>query len=262
MSTKAVRQWMGSDRARGARRGSRALVILLSSAIAACGESETTGLPLPGSIQLTTETSGFNQDDGYELLVDGVSKGTIGANDQVTISDLDPSTHEVALADVAANCEVEAVSVPVVSEQTASVSLSVACSFAALTPWTLRFSRDRLNLDDGTFTDCPFGLCPSGEIEWDFYAHYNSQVTPHAVIRQNQQTAVQIAHVAGVTLAELTEEHVAAATFTTDLVPDSFDAGRVVLIQTNQGAVYALGNPVENTTTQTLALDAALVSAP
>lgn len=228
-------------------------------AAAACGESSSTvGPPEPGSIQLSTQTSGFQKDDSYELLVDGVSQGSIGANDQVTIPDLDPATYEVALGDVAANCIVDATTVDVASEQTASVSLSVACT-ASTEEYVIRFIRDRPNLDDGTLTDCLFGMCPSDENEWDFYAHYNSQTTPKAVIRQNQNTSVEIAHLPGTALEDLTEEQVAAATFTTSLVADPFDAGRVILIKTNEGAIFGLGNPVEDTMAQTVTLDAALL---
>jgi hypothetical protein len=258
MSTKAIRQRY-TLRARELRR-EYALASLVLVAGAACGESSNTvGPALPGSIQLSTETSGFQKDDSYELLVDGVSQGIIGANDQMTVSDLDPATYEVTLGDVAANCTVESTTVEVASEQTASVSLTVSCTYASTDEYVLRFTRDRPNLDDGTLTDCIFGICPSGENEWDFYAHYNSQTTPRAVIRQNQSTAVEIAHLPGAVFEELTEQQVAAATFTTSLVPDPFDGGRVILIKTNEGAIFALGNPVENEMAQTLTLEAALL---
>jgi hypothetical protein len=235
-------------------------VSFLIIATAACGESTSSvGPPMPGSIVLSTETSGFQQDDSYELLVDGESRGTIGANDEMTIPDLDPATYEVALGDVATNCVVESTTVEVAAEQTANVSLGVICTYADPDEYVLRFSRDRPNLDSGELTDCPFGLCPSGQNEWDLYVFYNSQTTPHSVIRQNQTTAVEIAHLPGAVFEQLTEEQVAGAVFTTTLVADPFDAGRVILIRTNQGAVYALGNPVENTTAQTLTLDAALL---
>lgn len=226
----------------------------------ACGESDSTvGPPMPGSIQLSTVTSGFQQDDSYELLVGGESKGTIGANDEVMIPDLDPATYEVALGDVAANCVVESTSVEVASEQTASVSLSISCTFGEPDTYVIRFTRDRPNLDNGEVTDCLFGLCPAGEDQWDFYAHYVSQTTPHGVIRQNQATGVEIAHLPGVVFEELTEEQVAGATFTTSLVADPFDAGRVILIRTNEGGVHALGNPVENDLAQTITFDAVLL---
>jgi hypothetical protein len=259
MSTKAIRQRYAL-RVRELRRGRYALASLVLVAGAACGESSSTvGPALPGAIQLSTETSGFQKDDSYELLVDGVSQGTIGANDQMTISDLDPATYQVALGDVAANCTVESTTVEVASEQTASVSFGVSCTYASTDEYVIRYTRDRPNLDDGTLTDCIFGICPSGENEWDFYAHYNSQTTPRAVIRQNQTTAVEIAHLPGAVFEELTEQQVAAATFTTSLVADPFDGGRVILIRTNEGAIFALGNPVENDMSQTLTLEAALL---
>ncbi len=61
------------------------------------------------------------------------------------------------------------------------------------------------------------------------------------------------------TLASLTEADVQAATFTTELVDESFDAGRVILIRTDLGSTYALGNPVENTILLTLTFDALLL---
>jgi hypothetical protein len=238
------------------------LVALSVIGTVGCGSSDSTvEPPMPGSISLTTETSGFRKDDSYELLVNGESRGTIGANDATTISDLDPATYEVDLGDVADNCVVESVSVPVVSVETADVTLNVVCAFSEPDVYALRFSRDRPNLENGELTDCPFGFCASEE-DWDLYVYYSSQTTPKSVIRQNQTTGVEIAHLPGVTLSELTEADVAAATFTTTLVADPFDAGRVILIRTDLGSVYALGNPVEDTNAQTLTFDAAWIDEP
>ena len=80
-----------------------------------------------------------------------------------------------------------------------------------------------------------------------------------------------VAHLAGLDpsdrrmrfCATLTEADVAGATFGTELVADPFDAGRVILIRTDAGSVYALGNPVEDMTALTLAVDVAfLMGAP
>ena len=261
MLKKTVAKCFAWDRTREVRRESRALVVLMVIGGTACGQTDSTSPPPPGSILLTTETSGFLKDDSYELLVDGESQGTIGANEGVTIEGLDPATYEVELGGVAENCVVESVSVLVVPEETADVSLVVVCAYSEPGAYTLRFSRERPNLDNGAITVCPFGLCPSEE-EWDLHVYFSSQSDPHSVIRQNQSTGAEIAHVPGVTLEELTEQDFEAVTFTTDLVGDPFDSGRVILIRTDLGYVYALGNPTEDTVAQTLTFDAALIVEP
>ena len=252
---------------RQTRRGWHALVALLVIGAAACEEGGGPTItepdpPMPGSIVLTTETSGFMKDDSYELLVDGVSQGTIGANDQMTVEGLDPATYDVALGDVATNCAVDGASVDVAAEAEVAVSLTVTCSYDEPASYTMRFGRERPDMDDGgAVTECPFSICSTQEA-WDFYVYYNGGTDPHSVIRQNQTTGVEIAHLPGVTLEALTEADVGGATFTTDLVADPFDAGRVILIRTDMGYVYALGNPVEDTDAQTLTFDAALVVVP
>lgn len=263
MSTYASGQRFARDDNRALGRARHFAAILALMGGSACGSSDSgvVDTPLPGSISLTTETSGFMKDDSYELLVGGESRGTIGANDAMTIEGLDPATYEVDLGDVAANCAVDGASVEVASDQTASISLSVVCAHPPADSYTIRFGRARPNLDDGVITECPFSIC-STEEEWDLYVHNNSQTTPHSVIRQNQTTGVEIAHLAGVLLADLTEADLAGASFTTALVDTPFDAGRVILIRTDLGAVYALGNPSEDTVAQTLTFDAALVANP
>lgn len=236
--------------------------MLIAFGVVGCGDSTVTFDPeMPGTIVLTTVTSGFLKDDSYELFVGGESRGTIQANGELTISDLDPATYTVDLGDVADNCTTEGDSVEVASEETVNISLSVDCSFSTSTSYTVRFSRERPNLENGEIIECPFQLCPAGA-EWHLYVHNNSQTTPHAVIRQNQTTAIEIAHVPGVALGDLSEEDFTSASFTTDLVSDPFDTGRVILIRTDTGTVYALGNPVEDAFALTLTFDAALIVQP
>jgi len=242
------------------RRGRYALAALFAIVGAACGEKGDTAVPLvPGAITVTTATSGFMKDDSYDLLVNGASVGTIGANDVMTVSELDPATYQVDLGDLADNCVVDAASTTVNPNETSDVSLSVSCSIDSTTPYTVRASRDRPDLDAGILIECTFGICPSNA-DWDIYASFSTQTSPQASIRHNTTNGVQIAHVVGKTLATLTESDVAGATFTTTVVTDPFDAARVILIRSNLGSVYALGNPVENTTLMTLTFDAALLS--
>lgn len=243
--------------------GWRALVTVMVIGTFACDSTGGGGTQpeLPGSMTVTTETSGFMKDDSYDLLVNGESQGTIGANEQVTLSDLDPADYQVELGDVAANCSVDPLSVPVASEQTADVSLGIVCAPADPTTYTIQFSRERPNLDNGEITVCPFGICSTNE-GWDLYVYNSTQTDPSSVIRQNETTGVEIAHVTGVALADLTEEDFQAATFTTEIINEGFGTGRTILVRTDLGNVYALGNPVEDATAATLTFDAALIVQP
>jgi hypothetical protein len=259
MLSKLVRHSFSGDHARGLRRGSHAFIALMALGAAACGNSETLSAPLPGSIVVTTTTSGFLQDDSYQLLVNGESKGTIGANDEMTVSELDPATYDVALGDLAANCDVQDISVTVESNSSASASLDISCAFDQPTSYTVQFNRERPDLDTGDVTVCPFGICSTTDA-WDLWVTYSSS-TGSTVIHQNQTNAVEIAHLPGVTLQDLTEEDYAGATFTTNAVSDAF-TDRVILIRTDVGNVYALGNPVVDGTASTLTFDAALIDTP
>jgi hypothetical protein len=250
--------WYDATRAR--RLGGCAAVALLAIGVVACG-GDSAGPPAPGSILVKTETLGFLKAEGYEVVLDGVGAQTIGANDEVTVSGLDPGTYVVDLGEVPDNCAVDGATVSVESDKTADVVLTVSCSYAAPQAYTLVFVRDRPDLDTGDLTVCAFGFCSTQE-DWDLWVHNNSQSEPRSVIRQNQNTGTQIAHLPGVSLEGLTEADYQAATFTGELVADPFDSGRVILIRTDTGHVYALGNPVEDLTNSRLTFDAALIARP
>ncbi|MGD8729121.1 MAG: hypothetical protein PVF90_05425 [Gemmatimonadota bacterium] len=230
--------------ARATRGGGFVLASLIVLGSVACGPSDngdTVGPQVPGSIAVSTQTSGFQQDESYDLLVDGESAGTIGANDEMTIADLDPATYDVTLGDVADNCTVEATTATVTSADTASAMLTVTCSPADPTEYTLRANRDRPNLEDGAITVCSFGVCPT-EQGWDLYAEFTA--SDPTLIHQNATTGVELAVVTGKTLDTLSEADVDGATFTTDPVADPFDSDTVFLVRTDTGSLYALGNPV------------------
>lgn len=240
-----------------------ALLGLATVALTACDSAESPvevdTTPLPGAIAVATVTTGFLQDDGYELFIDGVSQGTIGANDQVTLADLEPATYELTLGDVADNCTVSAASVTVTAEATVDGVLAVACAAEASEPMTIRASRDRPDLDTGAVVQCNFGLCPS-DTDWDLFVEFDSQSDPQSVIRQNLSAGVEIAHVVGVALGDLTEDDVAAASFTAEFEDRAFSSSSTVLVRTTSGAVYALGNPVEDTLLLTLTFDAVRIA--
>jgi hypothetical protein len=237
----------------------RAVVAIMAIGMVACGDSS--GPQSPGSILVTTETSGFLKAESYEVVVDGVSAKTVGANDEVTVTGLDPGTYYVDLAQVPGNCGATGVLVTVESEKTTAVSLAVGCAYAQPVAYSILFSRERPDLETGAITVCSFGICSSQEA-WDLWVFNDTKTEPRAVIRQNTTTGVEIAHLPGVTLAQLTEAHFNAASFTTSLVGDPFDSGRVILLRTDAGNVYALGNPVDDLTTNKLSFDAALIAKP
>lgn len=84
-----------------------------------------------GSLQVTSATSGTGTDaDGYTVRLDGRGVGTIGATSSTVIADLPPGEHQVDLAGVAENCQVEgempqAVTIP--EAAAATVAFSVVC---------------------------------------------------------------------------------------------------------------------------------------
>ena len=264
MSTVAPRPAASRERGRTGRRCSHALAVLCLAGSLACGEDAPTAPVVPppaapGTISIATVTTGFMKDDGYEVLVNGESRGTIGANDAVTVAELDPATYAVDLADVAANCTVEgASSIAVESSVTAEITLTVVCAPDAPVELKVLFDRERPDMDTGEIHECLFGLCSTNE-GWDMYVYYSSATNPKSVIRQNQTQGLEIAHLPGVTLADLTEADVAAATFTTDFVADPFDVDRVILLRTDGGALYALGNPVEDVVRLGLTFDYVLI---
>ena len=250
-----------NDSPHRSRRGWHAVVALIAITLVACDAGVTA--PELGSMVVTTETSGFLKAQGYDLNVDGVSNGAIDANGEMTISELDPGEYQVTLADVPANCTAEGVTVTVEAGQEAEVSLPVVCSYADPVTYTIRFDNRRPNLDTGEILECSFGLCSEEQdLVWDVYAENNTSTDPQSIIRQNQGTGVEIAHLPDVTLDSLTEADYDGATFTTDLVDTPFDANRVILVRTDLGDVYALGNASEDTSgfTPTLTFDAALIA--
>jgi Tol biopolymer transport system component len=84
-----------------ARYGSAFLAVLLG----ACGSSEGTDPGGNAGLQFATTTTGTQpDDDGYTIVVDGSPHGTIGPNDQVTVTDIDPGDHTVELSQIQFNC--------------------------------------------------------------------------------------------------------------------------------------------------------------
>jgi Tol biopolymer transport system component len=88
-----------------------------------------------GDLALATSTAGIQPDgDGYTIMVDGTARGTIGANDRVTVAGISTGSHAVELSDIEFNCATLGQftrTVSVASDAEAAVDYSVACDAAA-----------------------------------------------------------------------------------------------------------------------------------
>jgi hypothetical protein len=105
----------------------------------------------------------------------------------------------------------------------------------------LDFESHYLDLETGN-VDTVFGI-DSPAAEMDINLAYNSVRVVHTVVFQT--SGRQIAHLPSRTFASVTVADTTGAPFTSNLVDTSFDANRVIMVKTNVGGVYKLGNPVE-----------------
>jgi len=114
-------------------------LVLVSSLLCllpiACGDDNgggSTGPTPTGSLQVTLTIAGDALDaDGCVFTVDGASSRRLTAGESTTYTGLAVGQHEVAISDVAGNCQVlgEAIrSVSVTGGQTATVTYAVTCA--------------------------------------------------------------------------------------------------------------------------------------
>ena len=86
-------------------------------------------------------------------------------------------------------------------------------------------------------------IAPPPPAEMDFNFAYNGARPIHSVVFQ--RTGRQIAHLPNRTFESVTVADTIGAPFTNSLVDTSFDANRVILLRTDAGNIFKLGNPVE-----------------
>jgi hypothetical protein len=107
--------------------------LIVSAAALECGGGESIGPPPgPGTLQVTTSTSGVEHDvDGYSVQIDGDPIQAIGTAATITETEVTPGPHTVQLGEVAANCTVSGDNpqrVTVGSGQTTTVTFAVTCN--------------------------------------------------------------------------------------------------------------------------------------
>jgi hypothetical protein len=92
---------------------------------------------LPGTLTVTTATSGPNQPSGYTVAVNGGGSQSIGPNATATFSALAAGSHTVTLSGIASNCSVsgsnpQTVTVP--AGGTAQASFTISCTAPNVAP--------------------------------------------------------------------------------------------------------------------------------
>jgi hypothetical protein len=89
------------------------LVLGLLATAAGCGGGDLTVPSTTGTLEVTTATSGSEQDgDGYSVRIDAGAAQAIGTAATLTMGDISPGNHTVQLADVAPNCTATSASLP------------------------------------------------------------------------------------------------------------------------------------------------------
>jgi Tol biopolymer transport system component len=110
----------------------RLAVAAALTALASCGGGDITVPPTTGTLQITTSTSGTEQDaDGYSVQIDAGPAQPIGTGATLSVADLAVGDHTVQLSGVAANCTVSGENprtVSVTAGGSATVGFTVTCA--------------------------------------------------------------------------------------------------------------------------------------
>ena len=118
--------------------------------------------PATGAIQLSATTTGDNPDpDDFQVTLDGGTPQPLLINGSLLITGLRPGAHEIALSDVADNCELSGtnpLTVTVVSGATTNTTFTVACGAPLVAPghdiaFTLGLELYLLSADGTTITN-------------------------------------------------------------------------------------------------------------
>ena len=114
-----------------------AALIAVGLVAVGCGDDDEEAVPTTGVIEVITVTTGGDIDaDGYTVTRDGVDGPSVGANSDVTISNLTAGTYSVGLTGIASNCQTtdNPRDVTVVAGQTATTQFDVTCAGPNLPP--------------------------------------------------------------------------------------------------------------------------------
>jgi hypothetical protein len=107
-----------------------------------------------GTLRITTTTGGPNRDEnGYQFTIDGGQAQPIEVNSSATLTNIAAGSHEVALSDVAANCQVAGGSsktVAVPANGTTTLAFSITCSAVGPTTGSIQVTTSTSGPDPDT----------------------------------------------------------------------------------------------------------------
>ena len=110
----------------------RIIGLAVAAVMVGCGGGDLTVPSNTGTLQVTTSTSGTDQDaNGYSVLIDAGTPQQIEASGTLTLAELSPGNHAVELGDVAPNCSVTGENprtVNVATGETTAIGFEVSCS--------------------------------------------------------------------------------------------------------------------------------------
>ena len=114
---------------------------------------------------------------------------------------------------------------------------------------TLGFEHDRLDLDTGAVVALDI---PGDGIGADIRIAYNALRTPSAVVMSAVPDGVDMAFLSGIPFDGVSVETAKGIVFATDPVDVPFGAHDTVLVRTDTGALFKIGNASESATGVTL----------
>ena len=110
---------------------------------------------------------------------------------------------------------------------------------------TLAFESEVLDLDANVISGTDSGADASGA---DVRIAFNADRSPGAVVFGEAAAGVELAFVAGMSFDGVTAESVAELIFSADAVDAPFSAEDTVVVRTDTGLLFKLGNAVETET--------------
>ena len=118
---------------------------------------------------------------------------------------------------------------------------------------TLEFETQGLDLDTGAVVEVTPGQMVEAN-QADFFISYNADVVPHAVLIPATEH-VEMAFLSDVAFSDVTVDSISGLTFTADIVDEPLGQNDTVILRTDTGSVFKLGNAVEGEASVTVSYE-------